>query len=237
MRILWNTELDIVKTAPAYFRGALVQEKQTLKYCFFSIIMNISEIFLNMENGALQDIQNNGTDAIQENVRKYSTRKPPEHYCYDDFIFDNYRIAHHGEWGYVCSKNQKTIWKKSFKGYLYTDIIKNNNSIIFGTSGYGGHFYALDIDTGEIVFDFNTKGTSSFFCANNSYYFCSKEKKNTKLYRIDFAGKILEMIEIPGVYYDYECPIMLQDNLFCVVTVVEKKRDVFKPIITCVALN
>ena len=237
MKILWKSELDIVKTAPSYFLGAFVHEDQTLNYYFFSSIMEISDISLNIENGALLHIQKNGTDAIQENVRQYSTRKLPEHYCFDDFIFDNYRIAHHGEWGYVCFKNQKPIWKKSLKGYLYTDIIKNNNHIVFGTSGYGGHFYAIDIDTGEIIFDFNTKGTSSFFCANDSYYFCSKEKKTTKLYRIDFEGRILDMIEIDGVYHDYACPMMLKDNRFCVVTLVEKKKDVFVPIITCVALQ
>ncbi len=237
MKILWKTELDIEKTSPSYFRGALIKEDLMLKYYFFTSIMEISEISLDVENGNLMYLQNNGADAIKENERQHSTRKHPKHYCDDDFIFDNYKISHQGEWGLVCSKNQETIWKKSLKGYLYTDIIKNNNRIVFGTSGYGGHFYSINIDSGKIVFDFNTKGTSSFFCANDSYYFCSKEKKTTKLLRIDFDGNILEMIELSGVYHDYECPITMKDNLLFVVTLIEKKGESFTPIINCIAVN
>ena len=237
MKIVWKTVLDITTTSPMYFEGSLIKENQMLKYYLFKNWLGVSEIALDIKNGVQLYTQSDGNDVIEENKRKYSAHEDPKHYDCDDFIFEDYRIAHQGAWGYVCFKNEEAIWKKSLKGYLYTDIIRNGQNIVFGTAGYGGHFYSLDIDSGEIIFDFNTKGTSSFFCVNDSYYFCSREKKNSKLYRIDFRGNVLDSLEIPGSYRDYNCPITLSDNLICVITLLEKKREYFTPIINCVALG
>ena len=182
MKQLWKNTLPLLtKTSPIYYQGALVKENQFLKYYFFSSFLELSEITFDNAIGTQIGCESNLED-IPQNERLYYTRKPPEHYELDDFVFGDYTIIHKGEWGYVCTKNNNVLWKKSLRGYLYTDIIRKDNRIIFGTSGYGGHFYCLDIDSGEIVFDFNTKGTSAFFHANDSFYFPSRKNKTTNIY-------------------------------------------------------
>ena len=113
----------------------------------------------------------------------------------------------------------------------------NQNNIVFGTSGQGGHFYSLDIDTGEIVFDFNTKGTSVFFNINNSFYFCSTDSKSTQILRIDYSGNILENIELEGVYYEGYSLFNLCEDVLCIITLKKKDNmELFSPIFYCIQI-
>ncbi len=236
MKRIWQKRLlSLTRTSPTYYQGTIVKENQNLKYYFFSSLADWSEIILDSETGEQIGCK---TDlaAVLENERIYSTRKPPEHYVCDDFVFNEYIISHHGEWGYVCTKNNRVLWERALKGYLYTDIIKNNDKIAFGTSGYGGHFYSLNIDSGEIIFDFNTKGTSTFFCENDSFYFASRNKKSTDIYRIDFDGNVLDTVELEGIYYDTYCPISMCDQSMYIVTLVEGKEGNLTPILNRIDL-
>ena len=129
--------------------------------------------------------------------------------------------------------------EKTLKGYLYTDIILNQNNIVFGTAGQGGHFYSLNIDTGEIVFDFNTKGTSVFYDANDSFYFCSTDDKSTHILRIDYSGNVLENIEVEGVYYEGYSLFSLCEDVLCVITLKKSRKnkfECFSPIFSCIQL-
>ena len=237
MRLVWQTELNIERTSPFYFHGKLEYEEQVLKYCFFSPGCDVSELAFSSERGQLLYSTPENLQLLEENRRTYDERKAPMHYVEDDFVFGDYRISHRGVWGYACFNNNEEIWRKTLRGYLYTDMIKNGDNIVFGTAGYGGHFYSLNLESGEILFDFNTGGTSKFFCENESYYFCSKKKKSTEIYRVDFCGNVLDVIEISGIYYDYECPIILRGNRIYVVTLREKGRENYIPVVHCVELK
>ena len=118
-------------------------------------------------------------------------------------------------------------------------MILNQSNIIFGTSGQGGHFYSLNIDTGDIVFDFNTKGTSVFYDVNNGFYFCSTDNKSTQILRSDYSGNILEKIEIEGAYYDGYSLFSLCKDVLCVITLKKTRKDKFEffsPIFNCIQL-
>ena len=220
---IWTKELPEIYNT--WFYGALIKEDMHLKYYFFhpSNIAKISDLSLYIDNGEIISVTKNPDDA-EKNQELYSTRKPPKHYGEDDFVFGEYRITHHGQWGYACFKADQLLWKKSLRGYLYTDIIKIHNRIIFGTAGMGGHFYSLDIDSGEIVFDFNTKGTCQFLQVNDNLYFAMTQKKNTVIYKIDYDGNILDSLEVSGSRADYD-PFVLADNSIYIVTN-RKKREV-----------
>ena len=152
MKHLWTKSLPEIYNC--WFYGALIKEDLHLKYYFFhSNIAGISDLSLNIDNGEIISVTKNPNE-VQKNKELYNTRS---HYSEDDFVFGEYRITHYGQFGYACFKADKLLWKKSLRGYLYTDIIKNNDRIIFGTNGMGGHFYSVNIDSGEIVFDFNNK--------------------------------------------------------------------------------
>lgn len=233
MKQIWKTALPFLSVydVTGAFRGALVKEGECLKYyLFYGNTAGMSAITLDIKSGEQIDCDESVSNTIK-NKELYPIRKPPKHYSEDDFVFDEYRIAHKGEWGYGCTKNGDVLWKKSLKGYLYTDIIKVGDRIILGTAGQGGHFYSLDINTGELVFDFNTKGTCAFLQANDSFYFSVIKKKSTDIYRIDYDGNVLETLEIEGIANDYDFPLTLWDQSIYVISVLEKKKE-GRPILT-----
>ena len=237
MKHLWKKSLPSIYNTP--FHGALIKNDQTLKYYFFypSNIAQISDITFDVDNGEIIGCNQN-YDEGPKNKEIYTTRKPPKHYSEDDFVFDEYRITHQGEWGYACFQNDKLLWKKSLRGYLYTDIIKNNDQIIFGTAGMGGHFYSLNINSGEIIFDFNTKGTCNFLQVNNDIYFAMSNKKTTSICRIDYDGNVLDSLEIEGARDDYD-PLTLLDDSIYIVTHLRKKGvdwETYYPIVHRIAL-
>ena len=97
----------------------------------------------------------------------------------------------------------------------------------------------MNIDTGDIVFDFNTKGTSVFYEVDNSFYFCSTDNKSTQVLRIDYSGNILEKIEIEGTYYDCYSLFSLCEDVLCVITLKKTRKDKiewFSPIFSCIQL-
>ncbi len=241
MKQIWKTVLPFlaVNDVTSSFRGALVKEGERLKYyLFYGNTAGVSSITFDSQSGEEVSCDGSVTDTLK-NQELYAIRKPPKHYSEDDFVFSEYRIAHMGEWGYVCTKNDEVLWKKSLRGYLYTDIIRNGNRIVFGTAGQGGHFYSLDINTGEIVFDFNTKGTCAFLQANDSFYFSVDKKKSTDIYRIDYDGNMLETLEIEGIADDYDFPLTLWDQSIYVVSALEKKKEgrpIFTPVVNRIDL-
>jgi outer membrane protein assembly factor BamB len=238
MKLLWQNKFDgfdLVRTSPLYYKATAEKEERVVNCYFFDRGVGIKSVSFDAQNGQIIDYRKDG-----KINKKSSTEKHNSHdLTLDDFIFGEYTISHHGEWGYACKKNDQLLWKKSLKGYLYTEIILDRGNIVFGTAGQGGHFYSLNINTGEIVFDFNTRGTSIFFDVNNNYYFCATDKKNTQIYRIDHDGNVLETIEIEGAYYDYECLFEVCDDLLCVMTLKKKRKgydEIFSPIFYCVQL-
>ena len=238
MRLLWQNKFDgfdLVRTSPLYYIGMVEREKDTLNCWFFDRGAGMKLVSFDAQNGQIIDYRKDG-----KINKKSSTEKHNSHdLTLDDFIFGEYTISHYGEWGYMCKKNGQLLWKKSLKGYLYTEIVLNQDNIVFGTAGQGGHFYSLNIDTGDIIFDFNTKGTSKYFDANNSYYFCSVDNRSTQIFRIDHNGKILENIEVDGVYHEGYCMFDLCENLLCVMTLKKKRKgniELFSPIFHCIQL-
>lgn len=240
MKLLWKTKfeaIDLVRTSPLYYRCAVERKNCVLNYYFFDNGLGITEASFNIQDGQLLTWCTDGN--TNEHKEKYQKEYVPYHLECDDFVFGEYTISHHGQWGYMCKKNGEMLWKKTLKGYLYTDIILNQNNIVFGTAGQGGHFYSLNIDTGEIVFDFNTKGTSVFYDANDSFYFCSTDDKSTHILRIDYSGNVLENIEVEGVYYEGYSLFSLCEDVLCVITLKKSRKnkfECFSPIFSCIQL-
>ncbi|MBR6768177.1 MAG: hypothetical protein IKM34_01660 [Clostridia bacterium] len=238
MKLLWQNKFDgfdLVKTSPLYYKGIVEREEHALNCYFFDRGVGIKSVSFDTQDGQILTYSKDGKIKKKSSAEKHNLHD----LSLDDFVFGEYTISHYGEWGYVCKKNEQLLWKKSLKGYLYTDIVLNQNNIVFGTSGQGGHFYSLNLDTGEIVFDFNTKGTSQFFDENNSYYFCSVNNKYTQILRIDYNGKILGNIEVEGVYHEGYCLFDICGDLLCVMTLKKKRKgnsELFSPIFHCVQL-
>lgn len=240
MKLLWQNkfeDFDLIRTSPLYYRCSVARDHQALNCYFFDNGLGITEMSFHIQDGQFLTWGTAGN--TKEHKANYGKEHIPYHLECDDFVFGDYTISHYGQWGYVCRKNDTVLWKKSLKGYLYTDMILIQNNIVFGTSGQGGHFYSLNIDTGEIVFDFNTKGTSSFYQVHNSFYFCSAGNRSTQIYRIDYSGNVLEVIEVEGVYYDGYSLFDRCDDLLCMITLKKIRKgtiELFSPIFHCIQI-
>lgn len=238
MKLLWQNKFDgfdLVRSSPLCYMATVEKEESVLKCYFFDSNIGIKSASFDVQSGQILNYSKDGKIRKKHRTEKYGSY----HLSCEDFVFGEYTISHHGEWGYACKKNGQLLWEKSLKGYLYTEIILEHGNIVFGTAGQGGHFYSLNIDTGEIIFDFNTKGTSIFFDVNNNYYFCSTDRKNTRILRIDYNGNIMETIDVEGAYYDYECLFDICDGLLCVMTLKKGRKgndELFAPIFHCVQL-
>ncbi len=148
----------------------------------------------------------------------------------DPFAFDDYIISHKGSWGYNCHKDGKLVWSISLKGYLYTEMTRYGDTIVFGTSGQGGHFYGLDLYTGEFVFDINTKGTERF-CYSNGYFYIVLCGSIGKLLKIELTGTIADEISFQNEISTC-CPMALFDEKLYLLTIKKDKT----PKIFCISI-
>lgn len=240
MKLLWQNKFegfDMTRTSPLYYRCAAERDNRVLNCRFFDNGLGITDASFCIQTGQILTWSSTGN--TKEYREKYEAKHAPYHLECDDFIFGDYTISHYGQQGYLCRKNGSLLWKKSLKGYLYTDITLVQNNLVFGTSGQGGHFYSLNMDTGEIVFDFNTGGTSVFYNVNNRFYFCSSDRKNTQVFAIDDSGNVLEKIEMEGAYRDGCSLLKLCDDFLCVITLKKKRKEnteLYSPIFNCIQI-
>lgn len=132
----------------------------------------------------------------------------------DEYCFDDYIVSQIGTWGYQCKRNSELLWKFQGRGYLYTELFRYGDHIFFGTDGMGGHFYILELKTGKVVCDINTKGTNHFVIDYDKVYILSREKKSFVKCISLSTGKVIDEIQISGTVYS-DCRILRSDdNLF-----------------------
>lgn len=87
-------------------------------------------------------------------------------------------------------KNGKQIWNLKVQGYLYTSIaLLEEKFIVFGTAGQGGGFYIVEIETGNLKFHENTKGTVNYLIKNKLIYFADDNNNLVILDTSDYTVK------------------------------------------------
>ncbi len=156
----------------------------------------------------------------------------------DSFVFDEYQISHKGEWGYSCKKDGVEIWQFSGRGYLYTDILRISDKIFFGTAGFGGYFYILNLSTGNPILSLRTGGTTVVKqCGALCYLYTGVGGRKSRLACLNVSdGRILEDIELPGTASD-DSVLKLHENNVYTVTFQYKECYVENAILSCISLN
>ena len=86
----------------------------------------------------------------------------------------------------------KTLWRLKLGAYLYTpvclrggatshfdaqDKLQGRETLYFGTAGKGGHLYAVDAVSGEVIFKFDTGGTERFAWCENKILLADRRGK------------------------------------------------------------
>ena len=140
MKLLWQNKFDgfdLVRTSPLCYMATVEKEELGVNCYFFDRGVGIRSVSFDTQTGQIITHSKDGKIQKKHRTDSYSSH----HLSCDDFVFGEYTISHYGEWGYACKKNGQLLWKKSLKGYLYTEIILDRGNIVFGTAGQGGHFY------------------------------------------------------------------------------------------------
>ena len=151
----------------------------------------------------------------------------------DSFVFEKYIISHKGEFGYRCYMDNALLWEFKGQGYLYTEMERYGNMVVFGTAGAGGHFYGIDINTGQSIIDINTKGTRKYCYQNNCFYIYQCGPKG-KLLKVGINGEVNEEIILPGLVTTV-CPLALINNRIYTLFFTKKKKEIY-PVIACYSI-
>ena len=102
----------------------------------------------------------------------------------------------------------KTLWRLKLGAYLYTPIClrgaatphfdaqdkrRGRETLYFGTAGKGGHLYAVDAASGEVIFKLDTGGTEHFAWCEDKILLADRRGKPVLISADD--GLILEEVE------------------------------------------
>ena len=102
----------------------------------------------------------------------------------------------------------KTLWRLKLGAYLYTPVClrgaatshfskqdkrQGRETLYFGTAGKGGHLYAVDAVSGEVIFKFDTGGTERFAWCEDKILLADRRGKPVLISADD--GSILKEVE------------------------------------------
>lgn len=105
-------------------------------------------------------------------------------------VSEDFNIEYNHRSTLKCFKNEKQIWNLKVQGYLYTSIaLLEEKFIVFGTAGQGGGFYIVEIETGNLMFHENTKGTVNYLIKNKLIYFADENNNLVILDTNDYSVK------------------------------------------------
>nr|WP_314521762.1 PQQ-binding-like beta-propeller repeat protein [uncultured Campylobacter sp.] len=124
----------------------------------------------------------------------------------------------------------KTLWRLKLGAYLYTPVClrgaaaahfdtqdkrRGRETLYFGTAGKGGHLYAVDAASGEVIFKLDTGGTECFAWCEDKILLADRRGKPVLISADD--GSILKEVEF-GKFQFGSDQIMLAsgDRLYAV---------------------
>lgn len=102
----------------------------------------------------------------------------------------------------------KTLWRLKLGAYLYTSVClrgeatshfseqdkrRGRETLYFGTAGKGGHLYAVDAASGEVIFRLDTGGTERFAWFEDKILLADRRGKQVLIRAED--GSILKEVE------------------------------------------
>lgn len=143
----------------------------------------------------------------------------------DGMDFGAYRVyLGIGERSLRCEKDGALLWKKRLAGYLYTEILPvGEGRITLGTDGEGGHFYLIDLASGQAVLDVNTGGSEKFAWDGETAYMI--DRRQHALLAVSAAdGAIVDSLPIPGKQL-YDLNLFRHKNRIYLTSFIRKNKQ------------
>lgn len=166
------------------------------------------------------DLKNNEFSYdIPEQIRLAHNQhvRPEKYFVEAPQQLGEFTILHKGNCGYICMREDSKLWEFTGRAYLYTDMMRWEDRLFFGTGGHGGYFYVLDIHSGLPLVSIKTGGTRCFVHVGNLCYVLKNGKK-AHLLCIDLSnGRTVSQCDLPGVA-TIDSRITMIDNLIHVIT-------------------
>lgn len=219
--VLFQEQEEVALPLPQHWT-IVTQEETSYLLCGEQICIDLGK----------RAIVNPVPEKLRQAYRKQQV--PPKHFEDDIFVFNEYQIEHKGEWGYSCKKNNKIIWSFSGKGYLHTDICRWHDYVYFGTAGYGGYFYILDINNGRPILSLCTGGTSVVKRCGSRCYLYTAGKRPQLLGVALSDGHIFDTVDLPGKVTDYSALGLCNHEIYAV-SFEYKKGTLVNAILSCIS--
>ena len=122
----------------------------------------------------------------------------PRREAYPSFTLGDYRIDYNAGHTLTCTRSGETVWTFRIQAYLYTPVLPWQDMILFGTSGNGGHFYLLRLETGEVVADIRTGGTE-YIAQEDGFCYILANAPMAHLLQVEIAtGRTAGKLSLPG---------------------------------------
>ena len=125
--------------------------------------------------------------------------RPAEYYVEAPQQLGEFTIYHKGNCGYICKRENSKLWEFTGRAYLYTNMVRWKDQLLFGTGGNGGYFYVLNIHSGLPLVSIKTGGTQCFVHVDNLCYILRNEKY-AQLLCVDLSdGRTVSQCDLPGI--------------------------------------
>lgn len=133
------------------------------------------------------------------------------------YPFGDLEVYMHSPFIMACRNRRsgQIMWKTRLGAYLYTEVKAENGILYLGTDGNGGRFFAVNLADGNIVYSYNSKGTSNFIFYKEYVVLSGEKHKPVLLRRQD--GALFKTIE----FGPYQIPvsqqmIIAEDTLYAI---------------------
>ena len=150
-------------------------------------------------------------ERVQTISDKPSTFKEPLFNQFKVYQFGEYTVRLVSEWKIECrlAAADEVLWELRLTAWLYTEFEEKDGIIYFGTAGKGGHFYAISLSDGRVIFDINTGGTTQIVRTDD--YFVIVDRKRD-LVLIDSSGAEVKRFHFKKMYAQCSMPVLIRDN-------------------------
>ena len=204
----------------------------------WSIIANCDNQYLLFSQNTGINLRNNAfLHSVPSQVQRayLETVRPEKYYEEASYPLGEYIIHHKGQCGYMCTKHGSQLWDFAGQAYLYTDMTRWDNRLLFGTAGNSGYFYVLDIDNGKPVATIKTGGTTSYVQKNTVCYLLSNTTY-AQLLCVDIAtGRTLSQCDIPGIATS-NSRLSIEENHIHTITFEYSRKKLAGAIWTCIEI-
>lgn len=153
-----------------------------------------------------------------------------------DIVFGDFTIHHEGAFGFSCYHKGERRWKINCQGYLYTPMeLYKERFLMFGTAGYGGRFYNVDIENGEKLSEIKTNGTTHYIKDGDARLMLVLGKKAGVIHYLCTSGEVTETISVPGIVQS-DCLIYKYKDKLFVTSFEYKKGEACRALMTCITV-